>query len=217
MPVNIYEPSAVAFIDILGFKNAIKDSSMARDILDALIHVKLRIVEYYSDQAREQLQGVLDIELTAFSDSIVISGTESQAIIVSFAALEFSQLLIEKGFLCRGAIACGELYHKDGIVFGGGLVKAYKTETSQAIYPRILLDSRTVELLNESKNAPADFEGLMVPDKDGCVFLNLLYPLEPSMDLRAVLCRLVQDELQSNLDNECVRQKLVWVTNEYCS
>lgn len=214
--MNIYEPSAVAFIDILGFKNAIKDSSKARGILDALIHVKGRVVEYYSDKARERFQGVLDIELTAFSDSIVISGAESQAIIVTFAALEFSRLLIEKGFLCRGAIACGDLYHKDGIVFGGGLVKAYKAETSQAIYPRILLDSRTVELLNESRNAPADFAKLMVSDKDGSVFLNLLYTHETANDLRSVLCDLVQDELQSNLDNECIRQKLEWVKNEYC-
>lgn len=215
--MNIYEPSVVAFIDILGFKNALKDSSKARGILDALSHVKERIREYYSDPVRQQFQGVFDIELTAFSDSVVISGDETQAIIVVFAALEFSQLLIEKGFLCRGAIACGELYHKDGIVFGKGLAEAHKTETSQAIYPRILLDRRTVDLINESKNAPTDFEGLIVSDKDGGVFLNLLYANGATRNLKAVLCGLVQDELQNSLDNQCVTQKLVWVKNEYCS
>src|SRR5690606_9817235 len=170
MPMNIYKPSVVAFIDILGFKSALKDSSKASGILDALSHVKRWIDEHYSDPSRDQFQGVFDIELTAFSDSVVISGGESQAIVVAFAALEFSRLLIEKGFLCRGAIACGELYHKEGIVFGGGLVDAYKTETSQAIYPRILFDRRTVELLNESKNDPTDFEGLIVSDKDSGLF-----------------------------------------------
>ncbi len=218
MPMNIYEPSVVAFIDILGFKGALKDSSKALGILDALSDVKRWIDGYYSDPARDQFQGILDIELTAFSDSVVISGGESQAIIVVFAALEFSQLLIEKGFLCRGAIACGELYHKEGIVFGSGLVDAYKTETSQAIYPRILLDQRTVELLNESKSDPTDFEGLIVSDKDSGVFLNLLYvDGSTARNLKSALCSLVKNELKINSDNQCVRQKLMWVNNEYCS
>lgn len=216
--MNIYEPSVVAFIDILGFKSALRDSSKASGILDALSHVKRWIDEHYSDPSRDQFQGIFDIELTAFSDSVVISGGESQAIIVVFAALEFSQLLIDKGFLCRGAIACGELYHKEGIVFGSGLVDAYKTETYQAVYPRIILDQCTVELLNKSKSDPADFEGLIVLDKDGGVFLNFLYvDGSTARDLKVALCGLVKNELESNFNDRCVRQKLMWVNNEYCS
>jgi hypothetical protein len=98
MPIEIYEQRSVAFIDILGFKNALIDQSKARGILDALSYVKEKVAEYYSPSLRVQFQGVFDIELTAFSDSIVISGSESQTIIVLFASLEFSQLLIEKGF-----------------------------------------------------------------------------------------------------------------------
>jgi hypothetical protein len=218
MPMNIYEPSVVAFIDILGFKNALKDSSKASEILDALSHVNIWINEKYSDSARDQFQGVFDIELTAFSDSVVISGGESQAVIVVLAALELSQLLIEKGFLCRGAIVCGELYHKEGIVFGNGLVDAFKTETSQAIYPRILLDQRTAELLNESKNDPNEFEGLIVSDKDSSVFLNLLYEgVSTTRNIKSALCSLVKDELKRNSHNQCIKQKLMWVNNEYCS
>jgi hypothetical protein len=218
MPMNIYEPSVVAFIDILGFKNALKDSSKVSEILDTLSHVKKWIGEKYSDSARDQFQGVFDIELTAFSDSVVISGGESQAVIVVLAALELSQLLIEKGFLCRGAIVCGELYHKEGIVFGNGLVDAFKTETSQAIYPRILLDQRIAELLNESKNDPNDFQGLIVSDKDSSVFLNLLYEdISTTRNIKSALCSLVKGGLKRNSDNQCIKQKLMWVNNEYCS
>lgn len=218
MPMNIYEPSVVAFIDILGFKNALKDSSKASEILDTLSHVKKWIGEKYSDSARDQFQGVFDIELTAFSDSVVISGGESQAVIVVLAALELSQLLIEKGFLCRGAIVCGELYHKEGIVFGNGLVDAFKTETSQAIYPRILLDQRIADLLNESKNDPNDFQGLIVSDKDSSVFLNLLYEdVSTTRNIKSALCSLVKGGLKRNSDNQCIKQKLMWVNNEYCS
>uniref|UniRef100_UPI0025EA6EDA hypothetical protein n=1 Tax=uncultured Thiodictyon sp. TaxID=1846217 RepID=UPI0025EA6EDA len=148
MAVEIYEQSAIAFIDILGFKNALKNESKARGIFDALSNIRNRVGKYYSDPDRVLFRGILDIELTAFSDSIVISGSETQAIIVLFAALEFSQILVEKGFLCRGAIACGDLHHKNSILFGNSLVRAYELERSQAVYPRIILDDRTQELLN---------------------------------------------------------------------
>jgi hypothetical protein len=216
MPVEIYEQSAVAFIDILGFKNALVDETKARGILDVLSHVKEKVEEYYSDPWRQQWQGILDIELTAFSDSIVISGSEGQTIIVLLAALEFSQLLIEKGFLCRGAVACGELYHKNGVLFGAGLVKAFQAETSQAIYPRIILGNETVKTLQESKNSINDFAGLIKVDKDGNQFLNILYQEDKSIrNIKIVLSALVKKKIEENLSSPRVTQKLVWLKNEY--
>lgn len=216
MPVDIYEQSAVVFIDILGFKNALRNESKARDILDALSHVKEKVEEYYSDPMREQFQGVFDIELTAFSDSIAISGSEGQAIVVVFAALEFSQLLMKKGFLCRGAMACGELYHNNGILFGNSLAEAYESEKSQAIYPRIILDTQTVQLIDESKNDPSDLAGLVKSDKDGRKFLNLLFEMhDSSSNLSQVLSNLVRNELAENCNSLGAQQKLMWLINEY--
>ena len=102
---GIYRDSVTAFIDILGFKKVLEDESNAKGILDALSLIKKKIEKHYSNPIRVQFQGIFDIELTAFSDSIVISGSEDQIIIVLYSVLEFSQLLIEKGFLCRGGIA----------------------------------------------------------------------------------------------------------------
>lgn len=216
VPLQIYEESTIAFIDILGFKNALKDEDKAKGILDALSHISERVEKYYSDPIREQFKGVFDIELTAFSDSIVISGSESQAIVVLFASLEFSRLLIEKGFLCRGGVASGKLHHKKGILFGDSFVKAYELESKQAIYPRIILDDRTLELINESKNSPSDFEELIKSDKDGCVFLNVLYQTcKASENTKGVLSELVQKELSDNSTSANIKQKLLWLQNEY--
>jgi hypothetical protein len=215
-PVEIYQSSAVAYIDILGFKNALGDKSKARGILDALHSVKTKIEEYYRDPLRKKFQGVFDVELTAFSDSVAISGAESQTIVVLFAALELSQLLVEKGFLCRGAITCGELFHKTGIIFGDAFVAAYRSENSQAIYPRIIVDNRTVTQVDDSKNSPNDFTGLIKIDKDGSKFLNLLYrPYDYGKHLKGVLENLVQQQMRDNVNSENVKQKLVWLKNEY--
>lgn len=216
MSIEIYEQSAVAFIDILGFKNALADEAKARGILDALSRVKEKVEEYYSDPLRQQWQGIFDIELSAFSDSIIISGSEGQTIIVLIAALEFSQLLIENGFLCRGAVVCGDLHHKNGVLFGAGLVKAFQYETSQAIYPRVILDNETITIFKESKNSVNDFKGLIRADKDGNQFLNILYQEHKSIrNIEMLLSALVAKEMEENLSSPRVMQKLVWIKNEY--
>lgn len=214
----IYEKSAIAFIDILGFKNALKDKEKARGILDALLHVKEKIRDNYSDYSREVWRGIADIELTAFSDSIAISGSEGQTPLVLLTALDFSQILLEKGFLCRGAVVCGELFHKSGILFGDGFVKACQDEKRQAIYPRIILDSETVAIFEESNSLQPqdDFAGLIRKDKDGSEFLNILYPAyKPSDDTKRILSGLVKEQAEDSKDNPCVMKKLVWLKNEY--
>lgn len=115
-PSVVYEQSTVAFIDILGFKEALNNEQKAKDILEALTHVKVKAGKYCSEPLWTHFQGIYDIKIAAFSDSIVISGTECQIFQVLVAATKFCQLLIKKGFLCRGGVACGELYHKDGVL-----------------------------------------------------------------------------------------------------
>jgi len=47
--------------------------------------------------------------------------------------------LISKGVLFRGGITTGKLIHtEEGILFGQGLIDAYKLETNAARFPRIL-------------------------------------------------------------------------------
>ncbi len=213
-----YEQSTVAFIDILGFKNALEDESRARDILDTLSEVQEEITKHYSELSKTRFKG-METEIMAFSDSIVFSGSETLAIIVSLKALRFSQLLIKKGFLCRGAIVCGNLYHKNGILFGNSFVRAYEDEKNLAKYPRIILDSQTIECLEESKCEPNDFAELIRTDKDGSKFLNILYE-DDDRTLKDKLCDVVQKELQKELqkeskENSGIKQKLIWLQNEY--
>ncbi|MDD2662054.1 MAG: hypothetical protein PHY54_20605, partial [Methylococcales bacterium] len=82
--------------------------------------------------------------------------------------------------------------------------------------PRIILDDRTLELINESKNSPSDFEELIKSDKDGCVFLNVLYQIcKASENTKGLLSELVQKELSDNSTSANIKQKLIWLQNEY--
>lgn len=132
-------------------------------------------------------------------------------------SLDFSQKLVVCGFLCRGAIACGKLHHKDGILFGDGYIEACLREKHQAIYPRIVIDSKASDLLKDSKNDPDDLNGLIRIDKDGHSFINILYGIhETAPDLQQKLSALVCTQLaQNRFIDHAIKQKLMWLKNEY--
>lgn len=216
---EIYEPCVVAWIDILGFKSALENEAKAKDILKTLSELREEIAEidsHYKMFADAGYGGLGHTQITAFSDSILISEQYCFANLVVMDTLKLSQLLIKKGFLCRGAIVCGELYHKNGIVFGNGLVEACNNEKTLAKYPRVILDSQTVEWLANNMSASDDYLRLIKLDKDGARFLNILFEDD---SLKAYLCDLVQKELlkgtEENPISPCIKQKLIWLKNEY--
>ncbi len=215
MDLSLYEKRTIAFIDILGFKKVLEKESKARDILEVLTQVKNKVEEHYLKPEHKIFQGIFDLEFSYFSDSIVISGSEHQTISVLFTALEFSQLLIEKGFLCRGAIKFGDIYHKQGIMFGNGFVEAYLNESNLAIYPRIIMDSDCVNLVNDSRNEESDFKDLVKIDDDGIFYLNLLYKVDNSEDIKNKLSIHVVDQSKDNSDSPKIMQKLNWLRNKY--
>ncbi len=127
-----YDKRLVAFIDILGFKEIIKqsekDSSKIELIYSVLKYLKnweapgnwdLKFVEIEEDA---QKKGVENFDIsgqtncTAFSDSIVISvrvdnnvNEMASTLIVNLAYI--GAILLEQGILIRGAITFGDIIH----------------------------------------------------------------------------------------------------------
>jgi hypothetical protein len=165
-----YEKRLVAFIDILGFKEIIKqseyDSSKVELIYSVLNYLKdwevpsswnLKLIEIEEDA---QAIGVEKFEIsnktnsTSFSDSIVVSvrvddnvNEMASTLIVNLAYI--GAVLLEKGILCRGGLTLGNILHSDnGTVFGQGLIDAYFLENNNAKYPRIILSDKLIKELN---------------------------------------------------------------------
>jgi hypothetical protein len=53
------------------------------------------------------------------------------------------RLLVGAGFLCRGAICTGLLYHDADLLFGPAFIRAVEQEKA-TVYPRIAVDQQTV-------------------------------------------------------------------------
>lgn len=165
-----YERRLVAFIDILGFKEIVKQSeyetSKVELIYSVLNYLKdwevpsswnLKLVEIEEDA---QKKGVDKFDIskktnsTSFSDSIVVSvkvdnnvNEVASTLIVNLAYL--GAVLLEKGILFRGGLTLGNILHSDnGTVFGQGLIEAYFLERNNAKYPRIVLSDKLINELN---------------------------------------------------------------------
>lgn len=120
-----YTKRIIAFLDILGFKSIVQnpDFNMKFGIMFKMINEMNGL-----NLPQMHLKGM---EFTSISDSIVISvpykeKASLEKIVRTLFVLE--RLFIREELLLRGAIAIGDLYHKNGIVFGPALVEAYLLE-----------------------------------------------------------------------------------------
>ncbi len=159
---NLFNPEEriVAFIDILGFKNMVyKEKDKAKNIMRLLDDTVRDFIKLYKEE--NIYYGVDDgIEITWFSDSIIISDND-----ITIHGIKFFLSLIQniqsyfilEEVLIRGGISLGECYHGNskvsGIsnVFGEAMIDAYKLESESALYPRIILSEELVKIIKDSK------------------------------------------------------------------
>src|SRR5699024_9537070 len=94
--------------------------------------------------------------ITIFSDSIVISYPVNLTSSLFHILIDLIHIQLDmwfNGILFRGSVDSEDICHKGSIVFGPGLVYAYKLESKCAIYSRIVLTKETIQL--GARNAPS--------------------------------------------------------------
>src|ERR1700730_17801797 len=142
-----YERRAVAFYDVLGWRNHIASAAGDRAKIGELRRVILRASRMLGAQ-RERLSH--DIRYSTFSDNIVISvAPKEESIIHLLGTLACFQVgSAAAGFLVRGGVTIGELIHDAESVFGPGLNRAYELESTIAAVPRIVIDQNVLAAAN---------------------------------------------------------------------
>ena len=177
-----YEDRLIAFVDLLGFKQAVNNSVnhqvIAQKIYNILnYHNRLKEKNYSDGLASGSDYGK---EITFFSDCFVISyaigrGGELNYLLsdVIFHALDLTSI----GFLLRGGITFGQLVHQGDICFGPAMNRAYELESICASYPRILVDDVIINNIcrfrpdcNSEEFEHEFMRTLISRDKDGKYF-----------------------------------------------
>jgi len=174
-----YMDRAVAFIDVLGFADLVKQSQESSRALD---HVKRlvatnKLFEKFTHQFLKSFA-----EAAFFSDSFVLSvdSPEHRFIHLIRETGYLCRYLLLQGLACRGAITTGPLHHRERVVVGPALVDAYRLEQSVPIYPRVILDGAAMEHWNQEFRlieghgpAHSSVEAVVKRDRDGQYFLDI--------------------------------------------
>ena len=156
-----YSSRVVAFIDILGFRTLVQRLSVEPNLHDKL-HSALSQISKYKEMSLAERFAHKETETSVFSDSIVISSQKENLFLVLWNCICLQAHLLTLGILTRGGISYGQTYHKNDILYGEGMLRAYDLERKAAIYPRIVVDPDLV-----SEMSSGHIRVLLIQDVDG--------------------------------------------------
>lgn len=193
-----------------------------------------RLIDALNDIGRMGEHGAFSSQrMTQFSDSVVLSyaaNEESGAFwMINEIALSVI-MLAQRGYLLRGALTVGLLYHEDRHVVGPAMVRAVEIESKVACFPRVIVDPAVIALARRHRregHSPKDEEGyvrsFISEDKDGQLFIDYVswdavvqhagiedeyYP-----DYIGQLAALIEAGLQH--DDVHVAEKYLWLHPRY--
>jgi hypothetical protein len=194
-PETIYEERYVAFTDRLGFKNFVDQSVdnaklRAAMLEDLTVDHSAEFKSLYPDPvvlfdggSPKEIEDA-HVEWTSFSDSIILSASAAAGDPMKFVMYlcHMSAARLAANVFIRGGLTVGLVRHKNNVVFGPAMNRAYELESDEnhAKYPRIILEHDIVESFNHVAVISAPYqESGVVPafeavrkDPDGTAYLN---------------------------------------------
>lgn len=223
---NYYEEHVIAFIDILGFKEHIEKitsnvqhAQVIHDCLTYLSDVKKDIYE-----SEYPLTDLIGKEVSVFLDSIVLSYPLNETSAVFYLLLDVIHIQLElmaKGILLRGGITVGQLYHKNGVVYGPAMNEAYRIESKNAIYPRVVVDKNVLieGVKNGYHSSEEEFKyisSLLMTDEDKQLAIDFMYQYQEVNDEGTYkeLLEKIREVIIKEIDlqvNPSVLQKYIWL------
>jgi hypothetical protein len=144
-----FEKRAVAFLDVLGFKSVVAGTSECKEKigeLEDLIHVLKSAVPNLDGTVDPTVPRELIPKHIYISDNIILSAPLTSEKMLSYRGLsilvmrviQLSHILLSKGYLIRGGISIGDVWHTNSNIVGTAYQEAYQIET-QTLVPRVEL------------------------------------------------------------------------------
>ena len=182
-----FEDCFLAYLDILGFKNRVKEAKSNFKEVVSLVEALKTMSEFEARYEKNTRTGKVEIRCSLFSDNIalMIKANDDDLPHLFLIVRYLHDRLLEQNLCLRGAIVRGKMYWPErgrNILLGPAIINAYELESKAAIYPRIVINR---ELYNHIKNAkipafPVSENGNLTDfirrDKDGIYFFNVLNP-----------------------------------------
>lgn len=205
-PKYQYREKFIAFIDIIGFKDLIDNTG--EEIIERVVNTIEESLDAYKERFPDESSGpdtdLMGYQILKFkpeyylmSDSIILTMDvrENNLFRLLFGVTTIQKKFIENNLFVRGAVVKGKIFEttaSDGassIVFGPGGIAAYKMESTDALYPRVVVSDTVLGCLKEKYLYPrveSDigkhiFQNITLKDSNGITFLDYLTPQFPTV------------------------------------
>ena len=236
MSTDFYEERYCAFLDVLGFSNCVTSAfSVASEAeREEGISRLVGLNEQIGEELRAMSEECQKISFSHFSDSIFLSVpvTEEDGIGQLFYRIQrLCTALLIRGFLTRGGVVCGLVHSGNDVVFGPGLIEAYRLESRVARHPRIVVAKSVRDRLTSDSDAS---QKLIWPT-DGPPHINCLQLFEDlaqnvvrrgfpevfseekykrRFEFLKTICNLINRELSNTRDEPDVFTKVRWLADQ---
>jgi hypothetical protein len=241
----IFSERAVAFLDVLGFKNKLQEFEKEAIEFKNLSSAEIAELDedfeggvYYSKKANEFIQAFesaiskLDKDKFSyylFSDNIcitaknVIEGNEGSLTELLLVISELYFEFIQRGYFLRGAIDYGLFIDKSAIALGLPSAVAYSLESSKAVFPRIVLSENFVSQFSQisltgQEEINSVFEDSLIKKSCEINYLNVfnhVFKLDDKEYFFENYNRYILQNLNDNKSSETVFIKFKWLAEEF--
>jgi hypothetical protein len=234
-------PSLCAYLDILGFAAAIDRAYSEGKEANLLTEIS-RALSVAAGDIKSAGERLPMVSVKFFTDNVVIGysywtkGAKAELSHFCELVAEFQLAMACMGFFIRGGISIGTLASNDNIVFGDALVKAHRLEAIEAVNPRVVIDRRLKETLEQSLPSSEETErntwkSRLMSDVDGYFFVNYLSALYDQLRLHPQHGRVwypnedklmthrekIEQQLKSKRTEPKIWSKYFWVANYHDS
>ena len=178
-----FQDRAVGFIDVLGFSALVRKATtdpQAFSELSNLVNILESAIPTLDSGVSKTVPTALFPQHTYISDCIILSAPLSVTIpqwkhysgleIVAMRAIQLTQLFLDAGYLIRGGIAIGSVWHDESNIIGPAYQEAFQLET-QGYEPCIVLSESAQAHWKSGINA----QSRMCIDYGGAFMVNGLH------------------------------------------
>ncbi len=240
----IYQRRAVAFLDVLGFQEKLKEFekeaiTLKEEQKDAEFE-NLDTGQYLkSKNANDFINTFLDaislldkekFQYYLFSDNICITlkQADDQTLLIDLLNIitDLFYSFAKKGYFLRGGIDFGNFINQDSIALGVPLAVAYKLEQTDAVYPRIIISENFKKVFEDYSNSErTDFSSShqlyinkLIQQSCEINYLNVFMKVLKTDDKESFFQELhesIKNNLLLNLEREKIFIKYQWLANEF--
>jgi hypothetical protein len=210
-----YETRAIAFIGILGWGKAVGNSVTSPELRRKLLNAVWALGTWSKKDVEDDTPDYPSFDQTTqFSDSVEISVPYSghfdlMRLVRQITSYQHNMLLA--GFLLRGGIAVGPLYHAGPLVFGPALNEAYHLESKVASHPRIIIARSLDPQIEMAKSSLSRHWPFVVKDDDGFYSTDYLMMYAVSKSASKLIDQKIEHWLLVHKDDDRTFRKYVWL------